>query len=48
MRKVLINQLGKIGKFAKKVAEESPNTSSAFLYYEPKAPKLIKGNKAKK
>ncbi|MBU5428235.1 cyclic lactone autoinducer peptide [Tissierella pigra] len=42
MKKVLIKSIDKISKTAKKIAEESPNTVSTFLYYEPKAPKSIK------
>lgn len=42
MKKVLSKGMEKIAKVAKKVAEESPNTMSAFLYYEPKAPKALK------
>lgn len=45
MKKVLVNSIQKVSDFAKKVAIESPNTSSAFLYYEPKAPKVIKERK---
>lgn len=42
MKKVLIRGMEKVTKIAKKVAEESPNTVSAFLYYEPKSPKNLK------
>ncbi|WMM24595.1 cyclic lactone autoinducer peptide [Tissierella sp. MB52-C2] len=42
MKKVLIKSIDKISKVAKKIAEESPNTVSTFLYYEPKAPKSIR------
>lgn len=48
MRKIFINQIERIGKFAKKVGEESPNKMSVFLYYEPKAPKAIIENRLKK
>lgn len=41
MKKVLTRGIEKISKAAKKVAEESPNTVSTFLYYEPKAPEKI-------
>lgn len=42
MKKVLTRGIEKISKAAKKVAEESPNTVSTFLYYEPKMPKEVK------
>lgn len=42
MKKVLSKGIEKMGKVAKKIAEESPNTISTFLYYEPKAPKALK------
>lgn len=40
MRNILINQMEKIVDLAKKVAQESPNTISAFLYYEPKSSQI--------
>ncbi len=42
MKKVLIRGMKKMGGVGKKIAEESPNTMYAFLYYEPKAPKALK------
>ena len=42
MKNVITRGIDKISKVAKKIAVESPNTVSAFLYYEPKAPKNLK------
>lgn len=42
MKKVLTRGIEEISKIAKKIAVESPNTVSTFLYYEPKAPEKIK------
>lgn len=41
MNRVLARGIKEIGKIAKQVAENSPNTVSAFLYYEPKTPEEI-------
>lgn len=41
MNKVIARGIKEISKIAKQVAENSPNTISAFLYYEPKAPRGI-------
>lgn len=38
---IVFKQVEKMTKLAKKVGEESPNTISAFLYYEPKTPEAI-------
>ena len=48
MKRVLANSIQKVGDYAKKVAMESSNTSSAFLFYEPKAPKVIKERRVDK
>ena len=42
MKKVLTSSVQKVTNYVKKVAIESPNQSSAFLFYEPKAPKILK------
>lgn len=42
MKKVLTRGIEEISKIAKKIAIESPNTVSTFLYYEPKAPKDLR------
>ena len=42
MKKVLTRGIEEISKVAKKIAEESPNIVSTFLYYEPKAPKNLR------
>ena len=39
MKKIITKGIDKINKISKKIAEESPNTVSTFLYYEPKMPK---------
>lgn len=38
MKKILTRGIDTISKVAKKIAVESPNTVSTFLYYELKAP----------
>lgn len=48
MKKILVNQMKKIETLARKVSEESLNTASAYLYYEPKSPNIIKKNKSNK
>lgn len=45
MNKVIKKGIEAINKTGKKVALKSTNTASAFLYYEPEAPKSMKKNK---
>ncbi|MGO1469842.1 MAG: ATP-binding cassette domain-containing protein [Tissierella sp.] len=45
MEHIIFNQIKKIGKFAKKIAEESPNTISAFVFYEPKKGEVLLNKK---
>lgn len=42
MNKVIKKGIEAINKTAKKVALESTNTASSYLYYEPEAPKSLK------
>lgn len=42
MKKIMNRGMKSIENLAKKVAEESPNTLSGYLYYEPKMPDSLK------
>lgn len=44
MKKIMKHGMKSIENLAKKVAKESPNTLSGYLYYEPKMPEGLKKN----
>lgn len=46
MKKLMNKGLRKMNRIAKKVADESPDTLSVFIFYEPKMPEGL--NKRKK
>lgn len=45
MKKLINKGVRKMNNIAKKVAEESPDTLSFFLFYEPKMPEGVKKQK---
>lgn len=47
MKKAIIRGIDKFSKSAKKIAIQSPNTVSTFLFYEPKAPESIRSSDGK-
>ncbi|NLY46163.1 MAG: cyclic lactone autoinducer peptide [Tissierella sp.] len=42
MKKLMNKGLKKMNNIAKKVAEDSPETLSVFIFYEPKMPESLK------